>query len=132
MSAESIWRGFFKVRGVSEPMLRSATHIRGFLCRMTQKLDMTLLNLNVVPVYGTEPHLQDEGGLTGVAIISTSHVAIHTWPEERAANVDIYSCKEWEPHVAVQVIRECFTPQAILGLRAGAVNKDEWWKVYSP
>jgi len=31
-------------------------------------------------------------GLSGVIVIAESHVAIHTWPENRFAAVDIFSC----------------------------------------
>ena len=31
-------------------------------------------------------------GVTGVAIISESHVAVHTWPEYGYAAVDIFTC----------------------------------------
>ena len=31
-------------------------------------------------------------GVSGVVVITESHVAIHTWPEHRYAAVDIFSC----------------------------------------
>ena len=31
-------------------------------------------------------------GLTCVAIISTSHIVIHTWPERGLVTVDVFSC----------------------------------------
>ncbi len=33
-------------------------------------------------------------GVSVVAIILESHIAIHTWPEYRYATVDVYSCGE--------------------------------------
>ena len=33
-------------------------------------------------------------GVSGVVVITESHVAIHTWPEHRYAAVDIFSCGE--------------------------------------
>lgn len=32
------------------------------------------------------------GGVTGVVIVSESHIAIHTWPERRFVNLDIFFC----------------------------------------
>jgi S-adenosylmethionine decarboxylase len=33
-------------------------------------------------------------GVSGVVIITESHVAIHTWPEHQYAAIDIFSCGE--------------------------------------
>lgn len=33
-----------------------------------------------------------EGGLTGVLLLAESHLAIHTWPEQRAVTLDVYVC----------------------------------------
>jgi S-adenosylmethionine decarboxylase len=36
-------------------------------------------------------------GITGMLILSTSHISIHTWPEERYASLDFYTCGEQDP-----------------------------------
>ncbi|MCL2461532.1 MAG: adenosylmethionine decarboxylase [Defluviitaleaceae bacterium] len=33
-------------------------------------------------------------GITGLAIVSESHISIHTWPEYDYLGIDIFSCKE--------------------------------------
>lgn len=33
-----------------------------------------------------------EGGITGVVIVSESHLTIHTWPERRYVNLDVFFC----------------------------------------
>ena len=33
-----------------------------------------------------------EGGVTGVVIVSESHMTIHTWPEKRFVNFDVFFC----------------------------------------
>lgn len=33
-----------------------------------------------------------EGGITGVIIVSESHLTVHTWPERRFVNVDVFFC----------------------------------------
>lgn len=34
-------------------------------------------------------------GVTAFAIISESHISIHTWPEARKAFVDVFTCQEY-------------------------------------
>lgn len=47
-------------------------------------------------------------GVSGVIIISESHVAIHTWPEHAFAAVDIFSCGDTLHHAAIRDhIAEC-------------------------
>jgi S-adenosylmethionine decarboxylase proenzyme len=36
-------------------------------------------------------------GVTGMLVLSTSHISIHTWPEERYASLDFYTCGEQDP-----------------------------------
>ena len=35
-------------------------------------------------------------GVTGYALLSSSHIAIHTWPEYNFASVDIFACDSKE------------------------------------
>lgn len=50
----------------------------------TRAIDGTLLDVRV--------HTFPVHGVTGVAVIAESHIAVHTWPEYRYAAVDIFSC----------------------------------------
>jgi S-adenosylmethionine/arginine decarboxylase-like enzyme len=45
---------------------------------------------------GVEP-FEDEGGVTGVCVLSTSHCTIHTWPLRPFFVMDVYSCRDFEP-----------------------------------
>jgi len=33
-----------------------------------------------------------DGGITGVIVVSESHLAIHTWPEKKFVNFDVFFC----------------------------------------
>ena len=69
-------------------------------------IEGTLLDCRVVqfPVHG----------VTGVAIISESHVAVHTWPEYGYAAVDIFTCNmDVDMQPGIDVMRKHFVPGRI-------------------
>jgi hypothetical protein len=63
---------------------------------------------------------EDEGGVTGVAsgavrsvisgtaVLSTSHAAMHTWPEHSYAVFDLYSCRDFSLLVVTALLTEHF------------------------
>lgn len=66
----------------------------------------------------TYVHRFEPIGLSGVAILSESHLAVHTWPELGYAAVDAFTCGDHvEPATAVRVLEE--------GLKAGYATKIE-------
>jgi S-adenosylmethionine decarboxylase len=66
----------------------------------------TLLDLRVYPFTPI--------GVTGVAILSESHMMIHTWPEHGYAAVDVFTCGfHTDPNEAVPVLRHYFSPERI-------------------
>lgn len=48
---------------------------------------------------------EDEGGITGVVVISTSHMSIHCWPLQNFFSLDVFSCKNFDSTDAVSVVR---------------------------
>jgi len=51
---------------------------------------------------------EDEGGVTAVVILSTSHAAIHTWPLRQCFELDVYSCRDFEPGVVLEMVQAYF------------------------
>ncbi len=55
-------------------------------------------------------YLNVEGnrGLTAVAIIETSHIALHVWDEDKPAllQLDVYTCGPLDPYDVVEALRE--------------------------
>lgn len=52
-------------------------------------------------------HLFNPYGVSGVVVISESHLAIHTWPEYGYAAVDLFTCgSSCDPKVAYEYLRE--------------------------
>ncbi|NLV92854.1 MAG: S-adenosylmethionine decarboxylase proenzyme [Firmicutes bacterium] len=53
-------------------------------------------------------------GVSGVVVISESHLAIHTWPELGYAAVDVFTCGERvDPWDAVNILREKLQAQNV-------------------
>jgi S-adenosylmethionine decarboxylase len=76
------------------------------LREMVDALDVHLLDLRVYPFSPV--------GVTGIAIVSESHLVIHTWPEHGYAAVDIFTCgAPRDPHDAVRVLKQHFQPDRI-------------------
>jgi len=54
-------------------------------------------------------HLFAPHGVSGVVIISESHLAIHTWPEYGYAAVDLFTCGEQcDPKVSYEFLKDKF------------------------
>ncbi|MEH6942414.1 adenosylmethionine decarboxylase [Bacillus sp. JJ722] len=45
-------------------------------------------------------------GVSGVVIISESHLTIHSFPEHGYASIDVYTCGELDPNVAANYIAD--------------------------
>jgi S-adenosylmethionine decarboxylase len=53
-------------------------------------------------------------GVSGVVVISESHLAIHTWPEHGYASVDLYTCGDTvDPMVACEYLRKALNARSI-------------------
>jgi len=53
-------------------------------------------------------------GVSGVVIISESHLAIHTWPEHRFAAVDFFTCVDRvAPERALAALQQAFGAQRV-------------------
>ena len=54
-------------------------------------------------------HMFSPYGVSGVVIISESHLAIHTWPELGYAAVDLFTCgPKCDPKVAYEYLKKKF------------------------
>jgi S-adenosylmethionine decarboxylase len=45
-------------------------------------------------------------GVSGVVIISESHLTIHSFPEHGYASIDVYTCGDLNPNIAADYIAE--------------------------
>ena len=54
--------------------------------------------------------MEGNRGITGIAVIETSHIAIHVWDEPNPGliQLDIYSCKEFKLDIVMDHIKQYF------------------------
>ena len=52
--------------------------------------------------------MEGNRGITGIAVIETSHIAIHIWDEPVPAliQMDVYSCADFDPYKIANKIKE--------------------------
>lgn len=73
--------------------------VRSLLEQAAGASGATLLSVHV---HRFQPH-----GVSGVAILAESHLAVHTWPELGYAAVDAFTCGDHvSPRLAIQVMEE--------------------------
>lgn len=58
-------------------------------------------------------HFEPNGGVSGVLVLAESHITIHTWPETNYAALDVFMCGDCDPHKAIPILHEAFTPSKI-------------------
>jgi len=47
-------------------------------------------------------------GLSGFVLIAESHISIHTFPERSYINIDVFSCKSFNPDGVLKYFQEIF------------------------
>ena len=70
-------------------------------------------------------HMFSPHGVSGVVIISESHLAIHTWPELGYAAVDLFTCGDkCDPKVAYEFLKNAFhsTKASFSELKRGKID----------
>jgi S-adenosylmethionine decarboxylase len=53
----------------------------------------------------------EEDGVTGVVLLSESHISIHTWPASAFAAIDVFMCGSAEPMRAIAQLARVLAPK---------------------
>ena len=72
-------------------------------------------------------HLFMPHGVSGVVIISESHLAIHTWPEYGYAAVDLFTCGEQcDPKISYEFLKKKFNSKkaTFSELKRGIIDEE--------
>jgi len=56
------------------------------------------------------PEAPSQVGITGTIVLTESHLACHTWPEEEYIRVELSSCAPVDPKQFEAILRSFFVP----------------------
>ncbi|MEL7486237.1 MAG: adenosylmethionine decarboxylase [Pseudomonadota bacterium] len=58
-------------------------------------------------------HAFEPNGVSGVAVLSESHISIHTWPERGYAALDVFMCGKAKPELSVPILKQAFAANRV-------------------
>lgn len=79
----------FTLKGCDSFLLDDEFFVKTLVYNAAFSCDSTLLALN--------SHKFEPQGVTCLAMLSESHISIHTWPEKQMAVCDIFTCGDCNP-----------------------------------
>jgi S-adenosylmethionine/arginine decarboxylase-like enzyme len=88
----------------SASRMGDAKTVESMLIDLLDKAHMYEVETEIAKL-GVEP-FEDEGGVTGVCVLSTSHCSIHTWPLRSFFVMDVYSCRDFDPSAVEKHLTE--------------------------
>lgn len=101
---------------VEDAKVFSHENLNNFFCGLAKLLDMEIIFGPVFKDVELDPEklaavqsggkFQDEGGTTGMVVISTSHISIHTWEMRKFFQLDVFSCKDYDGKLALDYIKK--------------------------
>ena len=84
---------FCELYKCSPTILNDEERLISIIKEAINKAGATLLNI--------ASHKFSPQGVTIVALLSESHISIHTWPEDESAAIDVFTCGDAKPELAI-------------------------------
>jgi S-adenosylmethionine decarboxylase len=97
-------------------------HVEKTLKRCVEAAGATLLHIHL-------HHFTPNGGVSGVAVLSESHISIHSWPEANYAALDVFMCGDAKPELAIPVLKAAFQARDVVvkeHLRGEELEQIQW------
>lgn len=99
------YHGLWEIKDCPTELLKFENSISAFMNAVAEGVNLTVLSKSFKQF---EPY-----GVTGVFLLSESHLSIHTWPEYGYAALDLFSCKNFDASVIKDIIHEHLHTQNI-------------------
>ena len=93
--------------GCSEYAIRDPDTIYRFTKQLVKDIDMVAYGEPQIVNFGSG----NKAGYTLVQLIETSNICAHFCNEDGAVYLDVFSCKPFDPDVAIRVFVEYFEPK---------------------
>ena len=91
---------------VNPEILQNQSLISKFLEELPNKIGMTkLMDPQVNRYEGTN---SQDWGISGFVIIAESHISVHTFPERKYINIDVFSCKNFDVEKTISQVKSYF------------------------
>ena len=83
--------------------------VHSFLDELPGRIGMHKL----APPYVIKQDKPQDKGVTGVVILEESHAAIHTFAQTGLITIDVYSCKDFDPKIVIEFVKQKFSTERI-------------------
>lgn len=90
--------------GVEESLLDNENYLCNILKDAVETCGASILDI--------VSHKFSPEGVTALLLLSESHASIHTYPKQYAAFIDIFTCGDCKPEIAVQEIQKALNPKS--------------------
>ena len=97
---------FGNLYGLDPKLASDPVYLKGLILNAVNKAKMTLVSIDAKAFGGKK------GGVSVIALVTESHMVLHTWNEYKYATLDIYTCGEHsDPHAAFNYIVQELKPK---------------------
>ncbi|MEM0174248.1 MAG: adenosylmethionine decarboxylase [Sulfolobaceae archaeon] len=97
---------FGNLYGVPENLLKDRKFLEDLILRAVKEAKMNLVEIKSWEFGGIK------GGVSVIALVTESHIALHTWNEYKYATIDIYTCgEESRPEDAFELVLRELKPK---------------------
>ena len=86
--------------------IRCPANIHRFTQVLVKKIDMVAYGPPQIVMFGSG----NKKGYTLVQLIETSNICAHFVEETNDMYLDVFSCKDFDPHIVVGIVAEYFKP----------------------
>jgi S-adenosylmethionine/arginine decarboxylase-like enzyme len=90
--------------GCSPKMIRNEVVVASFAKSLVKRIDMVPYGEPQVVMFGSG----NKKGYTLVQLIETSNITAHFVEENNSMYLDVFSCKDFDPDVVTEAVREYF------------------------
>jgi S-adenosylmethionine decarboxylase len=66
-----------------------------------------------VVVWASGNDTKDPGGWSGFVMIQESHISIHTFIKRRFVTIDVYSCREFDTRLTIDLFKQTFKTEDV-------------------